>query len=160
MALTIKMKFVIFVIVILLSLNIKAQEDLSGKSIVCGAIQPDFFDNKIKTARIEAFEFLTNNKLKNFFYSGKEDSIKLSNKQFNRDYYYETDLSRIIIYYEIGNREIINRETLEITYVSEKLTKVQFKQGDCRVVKSENVINEMKKTIIEIVNEIRGKNQL
>ena len=41
------MKFVIFVIVILLSLNIKAQEDLSGKSIVCGAIQPDFFDNKV-----------------------------------------------------------------------------------------------------------------
>ena len=151
---------ILTIILILLSFNLKADDNLFGKTILCKAIEPAFGDIIGKKAKIQAYEFLNNSKINVYFYSSDEDKIKLANYTFKRDYFYETDLSRIIIYHKIGTREIINRETLEVRWYSESNEAVQFKGGDCEVISSENLQTEMRITINDIVKQIKDKNKI
>ena len=154
------MKFIFFIIIIIFSLNVRADDNLFGKSIVCGAVEPELGEYYGKKPRIEAFEFLKNRELNHWFYFNDEKRIILANEQFRRDYIYKAELSRILVYYQTSTRQIINRENLEVIFVSQSNTVSQFQEGECKVVNSENLENEIKIVIEEITNKITAKNKI
>ena len=151
---------ILTIILILLSFNLKADDNLFGKTILCKAIEPAFGDIIGKKAKIQAYEFLNNSNINVYFYSSDEDKIKLANDTFKRDYFYETDITRIYIYHKIGTRDIINRETLEVTYHSDSYETIRFKDGDCEVINSENLRTQMRLSIDDIVKQIKDKNKI
>ena len=135
----------IIIFFVLISFNLKADDNLFGKTILCKSIEPEFGNIVGKKPKIEAYEFLNNSKVNFYYYFSDEDKIKLANETFKTDYFYETDITRIYIYHKIGTRDIINRETLEITYHSDSYETIRFKGGDCEVINSENLRTHMHK---------------
>tara|TARA_B100000575_G_scaffold233227_1_gene194605 strand:+ start:266 stop:727 length:462 start_codon:yes stop_codon:yes gene_type:complete len=150
----------IIIFFVLISFNLKADDNLFGKTILCKAIKPEFGNIVGKKPKIEAYEFLNNSKVNFYYYFTDEDKIKLANETFKTDYFYETDITRIYIYHKIGTRDIINRETLEITYHSDSYETIRFKRGDCEVINSENLQTQMRLSIDDIVKQIKDKNKI
>ena len=153
------MKF-ISIILTLISFNLYANENLEGKSIVCKKIEPPLAEFQGKDIRIDGYEFLKNKKLNLYFYSTSEKKIVLANESFKRNYLYLSELSSIRIFYDVDSSIIINRETLEVTFVGESLTIVNFKEGDCKVIDSTSLNLEMKKAIKEMIAEIKKNNKI
>lgn len=150
----------ILIILVLFTFNVKAEDNLFSQSIVCKTIKDASGDLLGKKIRIEGYEFLQNSKLNHFYYYSEDNKIMSANDFFKRDYFYETDLSTITMYFKIGTRQVIDRETLEIRFYSKTLNVVQFKPGECKAIKSKNLKIEMDNAIKETVKELKKNNKI